>query len=173
MNAENRLLRVDFILSYLLVYYSTSLAALQLSPLYFEINNEGQFNWITTTMSIFVLLFSTIMASSNFKLRADKMKSSYILLTQLEYDLSYGSSASDIASRYTLILDRTDNHSQRDYEKAQLWSKAHPDETVFSTIYRHLKYAGITAAIYIVVIASLAIPFLLLIKFIYPELKNV
>ena len=137
MNAEARYSRIDFFTSFLVAYYSVTFLCFQLAPKYFEnITNLSQIEWIATTCSIAVLIFSILMGSQGFKEKALRMKDSYNLLVDAELALA-DNNIDESKKKYALALNGYDNHWIIDYWKLYLFKKLKNDEGKLHLYYRH------------------------------------
>ncbi|WP_374000296.1 SLATT domain-containing protein [Bdellovibrio bacteriovorus] len=166
-NAESRLIKTDNIFSFLLVYYSVAFAAFQLFSKFIDMNSveAHKLDWISTTFSLFILVFSLVVAGYNFKLQAERMKSSYLDLTDLEYQVSFGKPLNEAAAKYSEILKRSDNHLGWDFERIFLLRKIDSNETDLMVISRHAKHVLIFLIVWLMGISMFLLPIFIFLNY--------
>ena len=166
---EARLLRNDNIINFLIQYYGVAFLCFQLAPKYLQIDNNP-LDWIATSCSIAVMVFSLMIGTQDYKRKAAEAKECYIALQVLEGKFSNSAiTTTDLNKEYAEILQRSDNHKNIDFYLLYPFSKIQnydaattaykPIETDLQCFYRHILilincwfYLGALALVFIPVI---------------------
>jgi hypothetical protein len=170
MNAEARLNRFGFFSSFMVAYYSSTFLCFQLAPKFFEnIENLSQVEWVATTCSILVLVFSILLSSQGFKEKALRMKQSYHQLSIAETELE-NNNVSQAQEMYHSALKEFDNHWTVDFWKIFIFKKLYPDEGKLHFYYRHILTFAYYVGSFLAIFCFSLFPILVFLKYIFPSM---
>lgn len=170
-NAEARLIKLENRLSFLLAYYSIFFVSIQIFPRFIPQAASAQLDWISTTVSLFLLVFSLLIAGHSFKLKAEKMKNCYHELSDIEQKLEKGKDIDEVFEEYNNVLKRYDNHLPHDYYLINLWKKQFEGEGSGGFLIRHAKVLGAGVLYWLIFIFLLTSPIFVMWKYIGPYLN--
>jgi len=104
MNAEARLSALSFYSSFFLSYYGVTFLCFQLSSKYFPQSSFiSQIDWMATSSSLIVMVFSLIVGSQDLKNKSREMRKCYLELAEAE-ELIENDSLQDGHKKYNEIM---------------------------------------------------------------------
>jgi len=170
MNAEARLIALNFYASFFLSYYGVTFLCFQLSSKFFPQSVFiSQIDWMATSSSLVVMVFSIIVGSQDLKNKSRDMKKCYVELSEAEEIIENGS-LDDGYRKYNEIMKKYDNHLVFDYWKINLFKKLNSSESGFDCGLRHTIYFLYKLLSYVVPLTLFLVPIIVFVKYIYPSL---
>lgn len=124
IEAERRLLRLDALSKHASVFYACLTTLLSLASVFLDYKGLP---FLSIASAVVVAICTVYSSAQNYGVRAEKMKACYLELQRLHLMLDgrqdckedgAESIVDEIGRRYVDILERTENHTPRDYEIA-------------------------------------------------------
>ena len=119
IRAERRLLELDLFVKHANVYYACVTAALTIGS--FMLPESRLISFLSVASAVVLAIWTTYSTTQNYAARAETMRSCYLDLQALLFDMDRDPSSSlwcgvdDAGKRYSDILHRTENHLPKDY----------------------------------------------------------